>query len=191
MTKRKGNRRDVIRMAVVLRQRILDSRKSELPILPESQWLLCQRSARLYQKALRRGWYAAAQRIRPNLARHLSELQKAIARTLTWENQQRAPICPPLKDLYAEFLGLREEFPEAELDLQHKTISVTTEPITLESVSLGAFRIKLDLKGDGELSPSNTVTSATEICRCASSSTIVTSAVPSAMVALVGLESRT
>lgn len=150
MTKRKGIRRDVIRMAVVLRQRILDSQKTELPVLPESQWLLCQRSARLYQNAQRRGWHDAAQRIRPQLVRHLSELQKAIARTLAWENQQRAPTCPSLRELYAEFEGLREDFPEAELDLQDKTISVTTEPIMLEYMSLGAFRIELDLKGVSE-----------------------------------------
>ncbi len=150
MSKRKGNRRDVMRMAALLRQRILDSQKTELPVLPESQWLLCQRSARLYEKALRRGWQTAARHIRPQLVRHLSELQKAIARTLTWENQQRASTCPSLRDLYAEFEGLREEFAEAELDLRDKTISVTTDSITLEYVSLGAFRIELDLKGESE-----------------------------------------
>jgi hypothetical protein len=87
MTKRKGNRRDAIRMAVLLRERIVDSQKSELPVLPKSQWLLCQRSARLYEKAVRRGWHAAARQIRPHLVRQLSELQKATARTLTWENK--------------------------------------------------------------------------------------------------------
>src|SRR5690606_24981888 len=46
--------------------------------------------------------------------------------------------------------GLREEFAEAELDLKHKTISVITEPIMLEYVSLGAFRIELDLNGESE-----------------------------------------
>ena len=125
-------------------------RKSELPVLPESQWLLCQRSARLYEKAQRRGWHTAARHIRPQLVRHLSELRKAIDRTLVWENQQRAPTCPSLRDLYAEFLGLREEFAEAELDLRDKTISVTTDSITLEYMSLGAFRIELDLKGESE-----------------------------------------
>lgn len=150
MTKRKGNRRDVIRMAALLRRRILDSQKTELPVLPESQWLLCQRSARLYEKALRRGWLAAARHIRPQLVRHLNELRKAIDRTLVWKNQQRSPTCPSLRDLFAEFVGLREEFDNAELDLQDKTISVTTDSITLEYVSLGAFRIELELKGENE-----------------------------------------
>ncbi len=134
-------------MAALLRQRILDSQKSELPVLPESQWLLCQRSARLYQNAVRKGWHGAAKLIRPQLVRHLTELRRAIDRTLTWEHQQRAAACPSLRDLYGEFLGLRDEFPEAELDLQAKTISVTTDPITLEYVSFGAFRIELDLEG--------------------------------------------
>ena len=105
MTSRKGNRRDAIRMVVLLRQRILDSQKLELPVLPESQWLLCQRSARLYDKALRKGWHTAAKHIRPQLVRHLSELRKAIDRTLVWENQQRAPTSPSLRNLYAEFPG--------------------------------------------------------------------------------------
>jgi hypothetical protein len=150
MSKRKGNRRDVIRMAAILRQRILDSQKTELPVLPESQWLLCQRSARLYEKALSRGWHTAARNIRPQLVRHLRELRNAIDRTLVWENQQRASTCPSLRDLFAEFEGLQGDFSEAELDLRDKTISVTTDPIMLEYVNFGAFRIELNLKGEGE-----------------------------------------
>jgi hypothetical protein len=147
MSNRNGTRRDALRMAVFLRKRLLDSQKSELPVLPESQWLLCQRSARFYEKARRHGWHSAANQIRPQFVRQLTELRKAIDRSLSWENQQRTHPCPSLHALYKECLELREEFSEAQLDLREKTISVTTDPITLESVSLGTFHIELDLKG--------------------------------------------
>ena len=55
------------------------------------------------------------------------------------------PTCPSLREIYAELMGLVDEFPEVEFDLRGHTLSVVTDPVTLDDMSLGPFRIELDL----------------------------------------------
>src|SRR5690606_1154234 len=56
---------------------------------------------------------------------------------------------PSPVDIYADLVGLHEEFEQVSFDRQRKTLSVTTEASELEGVYLGPFEIRLgwsDLK---------------------------------------------
>lgn len=142
----KTNKRNLhlIRMAVRLHERLLESLQLKPLILPEPKWTECERLARLHAKAIDKGWFAAAARVRQRLDRALQEFQMLLAEMLT-EQKQAAPAKPTLREIHAELSGLYEEFPNADCNLRRKTISVITDAITLEEVYLGPFSIELDV----------------------------------------------
>lgn len=151
MPKRKKQSRNMIRMAVLLHQRLSGAGKPVSLLLPETEWRECQRLGRLHEKAINKGWLAAAQRIRPRLEQALRELQACLTQTLTNQNQKPV-VSPSLRELYKELLGLYGEYPNADCNLRSKTISVITDSITLEDVDLGAFCIELDANSTNGLS---------------------------------------
>jgi hypothetical protein len=57
--------------------------------------------------------------------------------------------------LFAELRQLQEEFDDVKLDAAHTTLSVTTEPITLEEIALGRFEIRLELGGNPDAEPAS------------------------------------
>jgi hypothetical protein len=88
------------------------------------------------------GWSATALQVR----RGLVEVQRAARAALERIGQQMeepAAIVPDLRCLLAELNQLYDEFGEIQVDLKRNTLSVTTEPITLEEVYLGPFAIEL------------------------------------------------
>jgi hypothetical protein len=54
------------------------------------------------------------------------------------------PQMASVSDIHADLVALSDEFEEFSFDRRGRTISVTTEPIQLEDVYLGAFEIRLD-----------------------------------------------
>jgi hypothetical protein len=145
MPNRKDRNRDVIRMALLVRERLAEFQASKPLIIPETEWRECQRLARLAEKAVNKDWRGAAWRIRPRLTQALREFQEALSRTLTEHLCQQSPPCPSLRELHAELLGLIDEFPNTDCNLRGKTLSVMTDSVTLEDVYLGPFRIELDV----------------------------------------------
>lgn len=111
--------------------------------LPEREWSDVCAAYRRWQKALHRDWPAAAGRQRDALATELEYFTNQLRnRTAVLRDVvQRAP--PLLRELYADLTVLADDF--ADLKFDGPTVSVTTEPITLEGIELGRFRIRLEL----------------------------------------------
>lgn len=113
--------------------------------LPGATWqaadgLLCR-----IRRAQRRGWYRAARRLQCDLRFTLQQLQSQLAAI---ERQIPSPYAQPkritVRDLFEDLMALYEEFQDVAFDWSSKTLTVTTEPIELEGVSLGRFEIRLD-----------------------------------------------
>jgi len=74
----------------------------------------------------------------------LQRLRDRIAAILAADGDgQSAPALPSAGDIYQDLMALHDEFAEVSWSLSDETLSVTTEPIVLEGVYLGAFRIEL------------------------------------------------
>ncbi len=115
-----------------------------LPALPEATWRQCQKLFRQLHRARAFNWQFAAARVQRNLHSRLQELRQEL---YTIEMQLAPQYCSPqasVRDIYIDLAALEEEFGEVEHDHMAKTISVTTEPIELEEIYLGPFRIQLD-----------------------------------------------
>ena len=91
-----------------------------------------------------RGWLSAAQRCCKNVNNLLGEVVYSLPRIrpLAEKPQKETPRLPVLVD---ELDALEKEFGDIEFDASKNTISVVTEPITLEDIYLGPFKIQLEL----------------------------------------------
>ncbi len=116
-----------------------------VPPLPETYWNACQRLLRMQEKARQRGWGAARNRVERRLLQvvadcssHLHTLQEKLIETIRQRrllNEQA--IADDLRALSAEFDRVR-------IDLKHRSIAVETEPIVLQDIEFGRFRVVLN-----------------------------------------------
>ena len=91
-----------------------------------------------------RGWLSAAQRCCKNVNNLLGEVAYSLPRVRPLVEKPQKEV-PKLSLLLDELDALEKEFGDIEFDASKNTISVVTEPITLEDIYLGPFKIQLEL----------------------------------------------
>jgi hypothetical protein len=94
--------------------------------------------------SLTHSWFAAARRCGIRATRSLDDLQYSIQQAKQFIEKTSQKL-PKLSFLAEELKGLQQEFGSIDFDQDENTISVVTEPITLEDVYLGPFKIQLEL----------------------------------------------
>ncbi len=99
--------------------------------------------------AVSHDWYAAAEQCCRSIGRQLIEISSSIDRIESLLEKPRKEV-PKLTAILEELQALSEEFDDVEFKAEENALSVVTEPITLEDVYLGPFRIVLDLQRLGE-----------------------------------------
>ncbi|MCA9088800.1 MAG: hypothetical protein KDA90_09210 [Planctomycetaceae bacterium] len=138
-------RRLLIKTALALQQQYdrLDRRPAPIT-LPQDQLAYLNRLHRQCQLARQHGYLAAWQRCRRRLSDTLQVLQHPLSTLQSELNQTRSvPTGPSLRLLYEELDSLSVEFADVDISLKSRTLTVTTEPITLEDIDLGPFDICL------------------------------------------------
>jgi len=100
--------------------------------------------------SLANGWFSAAERCCKGVSTQLNDIPHSVSRIRQLTDAPQKEI-PKLSSLVDELNQVQEEFGSLELDNAESTISVITEPITLDDVYLGPFRIQLELKKFSEL----------------------------------------
>ena len=122
--------------------------------LPTVGWLRVQALERRHRLALARGWHTAAAKTRASLQFELLAWTEEL--TLL-RSQLREGMGPPSvlasADVYRDLEQLELEFGEVRYVADEQRLSVVTDPITLEEIALGPFRIELDLNRLTERSP--------------------------------------
>jgi hypothetical protein len=91
-----------------------------------------------------RGWLSAAQRCCKNVDNLLGEVGYSLPKTRHLTEKPLKEI-PKLQIIIDELNALEKEFGDIEFDASKNTISVITEPITLDEVYLGPFKLQLEL----------------------------------------------
>ncbi|MBN2137328.1 MAG: hypothetical protein JW720_05955 [Sedimentisphaerales bacterium] len=94
--------------------------------------------------ALARGWFAAADRCSMRAGRLVNDISYSISHVQQFiEGPQHKP--PTLSQIVEELNQLQDEFGNVDFDKGEDSISVVTDPITLEDIPLGPFKIQLEL----------------------------------------------
>jgi hypothetical protein len=100
--------------------------------------------------SLVKGWFSAAERCCKSVSRLLNDVPYSVSKIQQLTDAPQKEI-PKLSSLVDELNQVQQEFGGLELDNVENTISVITEPINLDDVYLGPFRIQLELKKFSEL----------------------------------------
>jgi hypothetical protein len=123
-------------------------------VLPDGIWDDMQRLRRQIEKAIQRGWHAAARRMTDDFLYTADSCHyRLLELVATLREQAKSPVLPSQAEILQEILALQKEFDEVELEPTTGTISVTVGPITLEGIHLGRFTISLDWEGPSSSSP--------------------------------------
>jgi hypothetical protein len=144
--------------------RVADKAREALLHLRESRYLECTRQLNLFAfrlqdvthdsrqlgVAITKGWLAASEQCCQSIDRHLNEIPYAISKLQTLLDRRQKEV-PTLSAMVEELKALEAEFDDVAFNGEEHALCVVTEPITLEDVYLGPFRILLDLDRLGEL----------------------------------------
>jgi hypothetical protein len=143
---------------------VADRVREALLQLQKSRYLECTRQLNLFAfrlqdvsrdakklgLAITHGWFAASEQCCSSIDRHLDEIPYAISK-LQGLLDRRQKAVPTLSVMVEELQALQAEFDDVAFNGEEHALCVVTEPITLEDVYLGRFRILLDLDKLGEL----------------------------------------
>lgn len=100
--------------------------------------------------ALSHNWLSAADNCSGGINRVVDDVSYHITSIKQLIDKPTAEV-PKLSFIFEELRQLQQEFDQIEFDKAESTISVVTEPITLEDVYFGPFKIQLELKKLSEL----------------------------------------
>jgi len=142
--------RRLVRAAQEIRAKLLDLRRARWRLLAEKLGGVLGRldaialARRRLAVCAERGYEGAAQKCAAGVEPSLRDLSYQL------QDVQRAPWddampVPSARELLQDLRQLEDEFGEVKYQRRDKTLSVTTDPITLEDVALGPFDIVLDL----------------------------------------------
>lgn len=116
-----------------------------LLLMPEPGWNRLLRLKRQLHLAESHQWDAARGKILRQLDRELDELQRQANRLRQTVAEEQAAFVARESDIVRDLAALQDEFPETELDVGAERIRVVTEPIDIEGLDFGQFRIELSL----------------------------------------------
>ena len=94
--------------------------------------------------SLKRGWFAAADKCRNRTANLLTDIAYSITQVKQFAEKPQKKA-PNLAFLVEELSQLYDEFDCVEFEKDNCAISVVTDPIVLDDIPLGAFKIQLCL----------------------------------------------
>lgn len=115
--------------------------------LDQAGWLAARRLESRLEQIAGRHWAAAGDHLSWRFQHSLQLLQTSLGQLQQQLSSQGTYSGPPLqRQLYEELQATVDTFPDCTFDLRQQTLTVITEPITLEETYLGPFRIELDLK---------------------------------------------
>ena len=97
-----------------------------------------------FNLAVERNWTGSAEKIRLRIGRNLNDFSYHLQR---FKDVINADSCkqPKLSDIFAELNQIEQDLGQLQFDLKEKTISIITEPISLDDISFGSFEIKLQI----------------------------------------------
>jgi hypothetical protein len=102
------------------------------------------KESHLFYAALEKGWLRSTARIIARTRRNLEDFSYRLHRFKELVDADEARM-PKLSGILAELSEIDQELGEYQFNLKEKTISVVTEPVTLEDVYLGPFEIRLSI----------------------------------------------
>ncbi len=136
--------KDLWRLAETLRGQLVGRCPADGMAPPAEDWRLIEKLVRQIRLARTRGWHLAADRLVSELASVAAELRQ---RLLDFSDGLRntAEVQPvaSVTEIYRDLISLQVDFDDTCVDRDEDELCVTTTPVTLDSLHLGPFQIRL------------------------------------------------
>ncbi len=149
------NHKTLLRAAERIASRLQRLRAAPIPFeLPDEHWDQCQRLIRQIDLCTSRSWLHAAGILKDRLEYALercSDRLRNIGRQVS--GYGRLGSLQSVREILQDLVALEDEFENVIAEGSSHTISVTTQPIVLEEIALGAFEIRLHWDRIGERRP--------------------------------------
>jgi hypothetical protein len=100
----------------------------------------------MFCTAVKTGMFAGADNVRTRISTKLNDLKCHLQNLKDIVNGDEYTL-PSLADIFKELTAAEQEFGQLKMDVNDRTISIITETIVLEGVTLGPFEIKLFIDG--------------------------------------------
>lgn len=144
------NRKDpLLRCAFRVYQRLQNSRQASVrqSVLAgiEDQATTALRRLAVCQLARRRNWQQATRVTEMAAVGLLQQLWHGLNSALPQLQARSESVAPVLREVYEDLQHLELEFGGLVPDPRHRLVAVVTDPITLEDIPLGPFRIELHI----------------------------------------------
>lgn len=116
---------------------------TEPPELPWAAWRNCSRVWRLQRETRRRHWGHGEGAVRMRLKRTIEDCRRQLAATA--EALTDVPLrIATTREIFEDLAALEKEFCRVTIELRETQLTVLTETIVLEGMSLGQFEVVLD-----------------------------------------------
>jgi hypothetical protein len=140
----------LIRLANMVLEAVCGLQKQHLRQIQSNLEDFCKKygeaskDSHLFYAAVERNWTGSAEKIRARIGRNLNDFSYHLQRFKETINADIGKQ-PKLSGIFAEFNQIARDIGELQFDLKEKTISVITDPISLDDISFGSFEIKLNI----------------------------------------------
>ena len=108
------------------------------------------KKSHIFYAAVNKGWFGAAEKIKTMVNRNLSDFSYNLQQFKNLADSEETKL-PKLADIFADLMQIEDEFGELNFDFEAKTVSVTTDPVTLDDIPLGSFEIRLSIDETSKL----------------------------------------
>ena len=104
------------------------------------------KNSNIFSASVDKGWFRSTDKVRSRVSRSLDEFSNQMQQFRDIVSNDGTKL-PNLTDIFADILQIEQEFGELKFDIKEMTISIITEPIVLEYISLGSFEVRLFIGG--------------------------------------------
>lgn len=119
--------------------------------LDHSSWLAARHLESQLTEISARRWAVALDYLVVRFEYTMRQLQRNLEQLqLSVSSRFSQPELARQRQLYEELQATFDSFPDSTFDLRQQTLTVITEPVTLEEISLGRFQIVLNLEKLGK-----------------------------------------
>ena len=140
--------RDKIKLANVLLDALYELKTAKLQYIQgklENFSFKCSevtKSSNIFNVAVNKSWFRSAEKIRSRVSRNLCDFTYHLNQFKDIINSDETKP-QKLSGIFADLMQIEQEFGELKFNLKAKTISVITDSIELDGISLGPFEIRL------------------------------------------------
>ena len=142
--------KNLIRLSNLLLDSLYELQKAKLQqiqgSLEDFGYKCCDatKESHLFYAAIEKGWLSSAEMVISRVSRNLNDFSHHLQKFKELVNADQIKL-PSLPDILAELGQIEQEFGELKFDKKAKTISVITDPVTLNGIPFGPFEVKLSI----------------------------------------------